>query len=169
MSAAMKACGNCGNEFQGRANASYCSAACRQRARRARTPRIRDNCDTQAVTVTAHGRRTAESRAVLDALDAELAANAEQLGQPLEWSAAERAVLDLIGDTIDRRTDLQARYEVCDDGSTRLKLAAELRLMEAALARLLKQVRTELPAPPTLRSRKASHAAHVRWDRASDQ
>lgn len=113
--------------------------------------------------------RTAQAQAVLDALDAELAANAEQMGQPLEWSAAERSVLDLIGDTIDRRTDLQARYSTCDDGSTRLKLAAELRLMEASLTRLLKQIKTELPAAPSLRSRKASDAAKARWNRAADQ
>ena len=122
MPAALKACSSCGNEFRGRSGASYCSAACKQRAHRQRTGR---NRNARTVTDPACcGAHTPHAQAVLDALEAELAANAEQIGQSLEWSAAERAVLDLIADTIDRRTDLQARYAACDDSGARLKVAA---------------------------------------------
>jgi hypothetical protein len=110
---------------------------------------------------------TAEAQEVLRALDAELADNGEHLGldEPLEWSAAERTVRELIADTIDRRVDLQQRYEPCDDDRLRLKLATELRLLETSLARLLKQVKTDLPAPISRTSQKASAAAKTRWDR----
>ena len=147
MPAAMKQCSSCGNDFRGGSRAAYCSATCRQRARRARIGRNRDKGDTPPVTVaTATGVRSAQARAVLDGLDAELAANAEQLGQQLEWSAAERAIRDLIADTVDRRTDLLRLYRATDDGALMVKLSAELRLLETSLARLLKQVKTELPA-----------------------
>jgi hypothetical protein len=52
---------------------------------------------TVTVTAAVDGERSPQAWAVLDALDAELAANAEQIGQPLGWSAAERAVLDPVG------------------------------------------------------------------------
>ena len=65
---------------------SYCSAACKQRAHRSRNR----NRNARAVTVTAIARaaHSAEARAVLAGLDAELVDNAELLGVSLEWSAA---------------------------------------------------------------------------------
>ena len=79
---------------------------------------------------------------MLAGLDAELAMNSQQIGQPLEWSAAESAFRELIADTIDRRVDLQALYaDSVDDPKTRLKVCAELRLIETALARLLSKDR----------------------------
>ena len=126
------------------------------------------NCDTRPVTVTAGSStdgHTAEAVGVLAGLDAELAANSQQIGQPLEWSAAESAFRELIADTIDRRVDLQALYaDSVDDPKVRLKVCAELRLIETALARLLSRIKTELPAAPSLTSRKASQAARRRWD-----
>lgn len=80
-----------------------------------------------------------------------------------------QTVLDLISDTIARRTDLQARFAGCDCRGARLQLAADLQLMEVSLARLLKQIKTELPDAQSLRSQKASQAAKARWDRAADQ
>jgi len=47
----------------------------------------------------------------------------------------------------------------------RLKVSAELRPLEAQVARLLKQVRTDMPAPPSRKSMKASKAARTRWNR----
>ncbi|ORX17717.1 hypothetical protein AWC31_14835 [Mycolicibacterium wolinskyi] len=110
---------------------------------------------------------TKEALALLAALDAELAENSETEDEPLEWSAAERAVREMIADTVDRRVDLQSRYRVCADVQMRVKLSSEIRLLEGAIARLLKQLSTEVPDQPTAwessTSRKASKAALTRW------
>lgn len=109
-------------------------------------------------------RRSSEARKMLRALDAELADVSRRLGQPVEWSERDRAVLELIASNIDRRVDLSARYSEAEDAKLRVKLSAELRLLEAALARLLKQVDPE-PAVQSPRSAAASRAARARWDR----
>lgn len=169
MSAAVKTCPSCGNEFEA-SRAAYCSPACKQRAHRLRGMANRNaNRNASAVTVAAPvaGGRTDEAQRVLTALDAELKGNGDQLGQSLRWTAAECALLDLIGDAIDRRVGLQKMYEDADgdDAMAKARLAGEIRLIEAHLARLLKQVRTDLPAPPSRRSEKARRAAYARWDR----
>lgn len=179
---AKKLCASCSDTFIGRAGAKYCSPACRQRARRAGGAA---KCD-KAVTdtgVASRGRRRrtgaavgrsdssfsghcAEAVELLKRLDAELAENAKQLGKPLRWSASESAILELAADTIDRRSGLRQLYdESADDAKLRLKIACELRLIEAALARLLAKIKTDLPAPPSKTSRKATAAARARWDR----
>lgn len=178
---AKSSCSSCGNGFLGRAGAKYCSAACRQRARRSRGA---DKCDKAAADVTdaavatrpprprrravrlAAAEHCAEAVALLKRLDAELAENAKQLGKPLKWSASESAILELAADTIDRRVGLQALYESTEDGKLRLKIASELRLIEAAFARLLAKIKTDLPEPPSKTSRKATDAARARWERA---
>ncbi|MFE3280958.1 hypothetical protein [Nocardia sp. NPDC059239] len=111
-------------------------------------------------------RHSAEARKMLRALDAELASASERRGEPLEWTERDRAVLELIAGNIDRKTDLSARYHDAEDTKTRVKLSAELRLLEAALARLLRQIETE---PPVIsqRSAKARAAAHARWNRSA--
>ena len=81
------------------------------------------------------------------------------------WTAADRELLTLIGDTIDRRVDLAAHYANADDVKSRVKLSAELRLTEGALSRLLKQVQTDVPAPESQTTIKARRAARARWDR----
>jgi hypothetical protein len=101
----------------------------------------------------------------LAALDAELAANAEDLGQPLEFSAAENVVRELIACTVDRRQDLWGRYHSSDETKERIKLSAECRLLETSLARLLRQVSPDVPEPRSRVSEKASAAAAVRWGR----
>ncbi|ORB87510.1 hypothetical protein B1987_13685 [Mycobacterium kansasii] len=110
----------------------------------------------------------AEAVELLKRLDAELAENSEQLGKPLKWSASDSAILELAADTIDRRAELQELYESTKDDKLRLKIACELRLIEAALARLLAKVKTDLPEPPSRTSRKAQAAARARWDRAQN-
>lgn len=102
---------------------------------------------------------------MLAALDAELADAAELPGQPLEWTAAEVVVRELIACEIDRKTDLEAMYREADDAKVRVKLSAELRLLEASAARLLRQVKTRLPEPTTRRTQKAQRAARTRWER----
>jgi hypothetical protein len=111
-------------------------------------------------------RHTAEARKLLRGLDAELAATARRLGRAVEWTERDRAILELIAGLVDRKTDLSAAYAHidADDTKTRVKISAELRLLETALARLLRQVETE-PPHMSHRSRQAQRAALARWDR----
>jgi hypothetical protein len=111
-------------------------------------------------------RHTPQARKLLRALDAELAASSQRLGGNVEWTQQDRAVLELIAANVDRTVDLSARYDEAEDTKTRVKLSAELRLLEAALARLLKQVETE-PVVSSRRSQQAQRAARARWDRRS--
>ena len=60
---------------------------------------------------------------------------------------------------IDRRTDLAALYAAAEQAKS--KLSAELRLLEGSLARLLKQVKTDVPAPESWATIQARRAA--RW------
>src|SRR5262249_55494523 len=108
---------------------------------------------------------------LLAALDTELAENSEDRGligdDALSWSAAERAILDLVADAVDRKVDLYARYLASDEDKVHVKLSTEIRLLEASIARLVKQIKTDLPEPSSRVSQKASHAAHVRWRHGS--
>lgn len=171
-------CVVCGNGFIApRSDARTCSTACRsKRYRRGRRP-VTDDTDSggrpdPATTppapppapVRAPGEHCAEAVAVLAGLDAELAQNSKRMGlsRPLVWSTAESAVRELIADTIDRRTALMRLYEQCDDPRLVLSFSAELRLLEASVARLLRQIKTDMPAAPSLTSVKARNAAMVR-------
>jgi hypothetical protein len=167
MGAAKKKCASCGDGFIGRSNAAYCSPTCRQRAHRGRGARKRYAKRDGSRLPAAH---CVEAVALLDELDAELADNSAEQGllEPLVWSAAEQAVREAIACTVDRKVDLWARYHASDDDGMRVKLSGELRLLETSLARLLKSVSTDLPASPSIRSEKASRAAHRRWQGAAD-
>ena len=124
MTAALKTCGGCGNSFEARGRAAYCSRACRQRAWRDRTGGNRNETLRGGVTKAAERRagHCAEALEVLAALDAELADAARQSERG--WTAAESAVRELIARTIDRTTDLQQLYQD-SDAKTRVKLSAE--------------------------------------------
>jgi hypothetical protein len=98
-------------------------------------------------------------------LDAELLANGLAVGEDLQWSAAELAVLELISNHVDRREELQAAYDESDQVRVRIALATEIRLLEAGVARLLRQVATDVPAPMSVVSLKAQKASNARWDR----
>jgi len=165
--AAKRTCVDCGNGFIGSPRARYCSPACKQRAHRSRKG---SNRNAPSVTVLTPGRgcHSAEAVALLAELDAELAENSTARGlvDPLAWSAAEQAIRESLAWTVDRMVDLRARYHASDDDKVRLKISGELRLLETNLARLLKGVSTDLPAQPSIRSRKASRAANARWRRA---
>lgn len=178
---AKKACASCGEGFLGRSGASYCSAACKQRAHRASRNANRNGSPSN-VTVSAVVTQTsatgqcvdhsAEALALLASLDAELRENSDDRGlsgeDALSWSAAERAVLELVADAVDRQVDLRARYLASPEDKARVKLSTELRLIETNIARLLKQVKTDLPEPPSRISQKASRAAYVRWQRGTN-
>ena len=52
-----------------------------------------------------------EAQKVLEDLDADLARSATKLGKSLSWTAAEREVLKMIANTIDRQVDVACAYE----------------------------------------------------------
>ena len=87
----------------------------------------------------------------------------------MEWSARERALLGLICDQTDRKAQLYAEYECAADAKARVKLSAEIRLLEGSISRLLRGVETDVPAAPrryeSQASRRAQHAALQRWGR----
>ena len=110
--------------------------------------------------------KSAEAQQLLAALDAELAATAKRTGRNLVWSAAERDVLQMIAAAVDRRVELTRTYEKARTPmAVKLKLATEIRLTEQSIARLYRQVSTDLPAPMSATSLKAQRAANSRWDR----
>jgi hypothetical protein len=113
------------------------------------------------------GTHSPEAVALLAQLDEDLQKSSKRTGKTLVWTTADRQVIDLIASTVDRRADLHRLYSSLadDDIKTRIKLSAELRLIESSLARLMKMVSTEVPAPMSLRSVKAQRAANVRWAR----
>jgi hypothetical protein len=112
--------------------------------------------------------RSAEARKLLRHFDSELAAPSARRGDTLVFTPAERAVLDLIGAQIDRKCDLKRLYSRAEDAKGMVKLSAEIRLLESSVARLLKQVDVDMPAPASMRTQKAQRAARVRWNRADN-
>jgi hypothetical protein len=165
--AGKQTCSSCGGAFIGRAGASYCSPACKQRAHRSRKGANR-NASGVTVTAAPAGARAAEAVALLDALDQDLAAAGAERGESLMWSAQDEAIRELIASAVDREVWLRAATcSSTDDLKLRMKLSAELRLTEAHRARLIRQIKTDLPAPESFRTRKARSAARARWDRSS--
>jgi hypothetical protein len=93
----------------------------------------------------------------------------DETGVELAWDATELEIIGMIMAGIDRKVALNNDLDTATDTKTRLKLSGELRLTETHIARLLKQVRPEMP-PATVpseltsaRSGKARKAAHARW------
>ncbi|WP_162269038.1 hypothetical protein [Mycolicibacterium neoaurum] len=83
----------------------------------------------------------------------------------MRWSTAEATVLELLADAIDRKVVLQASWRKTTDDNLRVKLSAEIRLLETAVARYIGQIKTDLPADPSLTTTKAQRAAETRWER----
>jgi hypothetical protein len=111
--------------------------------------------------------KSEEAQWILRALDAELVAASKTAERELVWSAAEREVLDLIAEQIDRRVELAQRYADAEQTRVKIALATEGRLTEVSVARLLKLINTEVPQDPPLSatSMKARRAGQSRWDR----
>jgi hypothetical protein len=111
--------------------------------------------------------KTAEAQALIAALDAELAASAKATGRELVWSTQEQDIIAMIGAAVDRRVELSAEYAQCSrqELGLKIKLAAELRLLEGSISRLHRQVTTEIPQPMSITSLKAQRASRARWDR----
>ncbi|SPM34776.1 hypothetical protein RMCFA_4575, partial [Mycobacterium rhizamassiliense] len=87
---------------------------------------------------------------VLRSLDEQLALVGQEHGEALEWSPQERFQVDLLAAETDRTVDLAAMYDACgDDVKLRVKLSAELRLLRQSTARMIREIKTELPERPT--------------------
>jgi hypothetical protein len=114
--------------------------------------------------VTAESGET-EAERVRAGLERELAEAGARQGHTLVWSAQETAVLAQIASLLDRKADLLEMYRSARAVKNKLKLSSELRLIESAVARLLREVRTDVGQPEGLRTVKARRAARARWDR----
>jgi hypothetical protein len=109
--------------------------------------------------------RSPEARKVRRELDKELASAGLRSGQDLVWSAQEEAILGLISDEIDRKQSILEAWDEATDPKVQCKLSAEARLLEQSIARLLKLMKTDLPARPSNKTLMARRAANARWDR----
>jgi hypothetical protein len=112
--------------------------------------------------------KSSEARRIRRDLDKQLAASSERSGRTLAWSAQETAVIAQISSILDRKAEFLELYNTAEDVKAKLKLSAEIRLLEQAAARLIRGIETELPRPPSLRSMKAQRAARARWDQSSN-
>ena len=73
--------------------------------------------------------------------------------------------MGLIWDEIDRKVALLEAWEQSTDPKVQCKLSAEARLLEQSIARLLKLIKTDLPARESKKTIAARRAANARWDR----
>lgn len=70
----------------------------------------------------------------------------------------------MICDEMDRKAGLKRMYGRAETVKEKLKIATEVRLLESSINRMLRQVKVDMPAAPaSARTRKAQHAANVRW------
>lgn len=106
---------------------------------------------------------------LLEELDAELAASAAAAGTTLAFSAAERQLISLAADALDRRAQLAAVYDKTDDIKEQVKLSREIRLQDMCVQRLISKVSTAAPRRETLTSVKARNAVNTRWQRERDR
>lgn len=110
-------------------------------------------------------RRTTKATAVLANLDSELADTAKRLGESLSWSAAERELRDILARTIDRRELLHGMLDKAGTPKECVRLSTEIRLLNASIGKLLKEIRTEPSAPESRATVRNRAAANVRWQR----
>jgi hypothetical protein len=111
-----------------------------------------------------------EARRVRRQLDQQLADAGAAAGMTLVWSAQEREVLDLISSQLNRKHDLQRDYTDAPDVKTRVHISSELRLLESSVERLLRRVKTDVPAgPESIATVRARAAVTKRWDAARER
>ncbi|WP_324738671.1 hypothetical protein P6281_06635 [Mycobacterium sp. 5-140-3-2] len=105
-----------------------------------------------------------EAQTLLDALDAKLAKAAERQGVSLAWTAAEQHTLDILADTIDRRTALTSAFDAASEAKVQVKLSTEIRQLDRLVVQLLAKIEVAAPKQPeSLRTLKAREAANARW------
>jgi short-subunit dehydrogenase len=112
------------------------------------------------------GGHSAAATNLLRDLDKELARSSEHHGYELVWSPQELEHLRMIAGTIDRREKVKAalRRADADDRKSLVAFSAEIRLLDAAVSRLLKCVSTDAPQGESLTTIKARRAVQARWD-----
>src|ERR1700737_4591101 len=110
--------------------------------------------------------KSPEGRRIVRDLQRELEQASAEQGRELVFSAAESAILGQISSILDRKREFLVLYQDAEDTKVKLKISAEVRLLEQAAARLVKDVKTDIPAPPGMRTVKAQRAARARWDRS---
>ena len=117
-------------------------------------------------------KRSSEARKLARDLQKELDEHAEANGVCLSWSVPEQATIELIQDQIDRKVELLSDYSAAQDEKARVKLSAEVRLLEGSIGRLLKLIDTQpkvkaapVPVVESQESRRARQAAEARWGR----
>lgn len=109
-------------------------------------------------------RHSAEANRIRRDLDRELAAVSAATGKRLAWDTAESAVIQQIVSSIDRKVHLERTLAaVLDDPALYVKVSGEIRLIETHVARMLKQVKPEVPKRDSTRTQKARAAAQARW------
>ena len=112
--------------------------------------------------------RSSEARRIRRDLQSQLDAVGRATGQPMQWTPEESAVIDMICDAYDRKSQLEKALAGAEDDKARVKLAGEIRLIESHTARLLKQIRIPLPTQQeSRRTTRARQAANARWNKAA--
>lgn len=116
-------------------------------------------------------RHTAEANKMRRDLEELREAVSRAARRQLTWDATEAKTIDLIIEAIDRKVALQQRLADADDDKAAVKLASEVRLTEAHIARLLQVVKPKPPkatgAGTSRASQRGQRAANVRWGNAS--
>lgn len=112
--------------------------------------------------------RSNEARRIRRELQRQLDAVSRATGQPMQWTPEETAVIDMICDCYDRKTELKQRLADATEDKALVKLAGEIRLIESHAARLLKQIRVPVPTrQESRRTTRARQAANARWNKAA--
>lgn len=111
--------------------------------------------------------RSTEARKLLAELDGYLAAASRRHGRQVSFTPPEAANVVMICDEIDRKAGLKRLYGKADSVKEKLKISTEIRLLEASISRMLRQVKVDMPAQPSAKSTKAQHAANTRWGMSS--
>jgi len=102
-------------------------------------------------------------------LDADLAAAGGATGDRLEWTTEELVAREALADTIDRRARVAEIWATATDPKLVVKLSVELRQLDAAVMRPLKEINAEAPPPESLTTVKARNAVNVRWARERER
>jgi len=106
-------------------------------------------------------------------IDKELIQAGLNSGRDLVWSAGEVQLIGMIMAAINRKCELQALYAETEKETTaetekettKVKLSAEIRLLEAAIRVSIREIKTDVPEPKSLKSIKAAAAANARWSK----
>ncbi|WP_156746298.1 hypothetical protein [Mycobacterium sp. 1423905.2] len=98
-------------------------------------------------------------------LESQLAVASRRHGRTVAFTPSEAAVVGMVCDEIDRKAGLKRLYGRAETVKEKLKISTEIRLLEASIDRMLRRVKVDMPAEaaPSVRTRKARHAANVRW------